>query len=278
MKNKDLKVIVFGYGMVGQPLVKFIREMGEIDVVIVDPDKGYPHTEEIKNTKFDCAFLCLPAPTLDNGEVDISIIRSVIPTIIYRCPIFIKSTLPMGTCDSLSFDYSVNVCHLPEFLTARTNFKDFVEQDIILGIPFLMNEKFEILGLEGMLKKLFPGKKIHTVKNREAEFIKYVHNCLGALKVSYFNWAYDYCQINDLDYEKVRLGVLMSRLFSENHTLVPGPDGKRGFGGACFPKDVKAFKSIIEKEFNKNPDLLGHEKFWDILDSCEFLSSIYRNA
>ena len=77
--------------------------------------------------------------------------------------------------------------------------------------------------------------------NTEAEITKYAHNVFGALKVTYFNGIYKLCEHLDCDYNKVREGVLLSGYINSNHTQVPGPDGKFGYGGKCFPKDVNAF-------------------------------------
>lgn len=100
-----------------------------------------------------------------------------------------------------------------------------------------------------LLKKLFPGKKHIDMSSEEAEMVKYAHNVFGALKVTYFNCIYDLCQRRALDYEKVREGVLGSTYINAPHTQVPGPDGRYGIGGKCFPKDVRAF----EKKFRYTP-------------------------
>ena len=79
--------------------------------------------------------------------------------------------------------------------------------------------------------------------------VKYAHNVFGALKVTYFNCIYDLCQKLGMDYEQVRKGVLASTYINDVHTMVPGPDGKFGYGGKCFPKDVNA----MEKMFRYTP-------------------------
>ena len=75
--------------------------------------------------------------------------------------------------------------------------------------------------------------------------VKYAHNVFGALKVTYFNCIYDLCQKMGMDYESVRRGVLASTYINDTHTSVPGPDGKLGYGGKCFPKDVNAFEKMF---------------------------------
>jgi UDPglucose 6-dehydrogenase len=73
------------------------------------------------------------------------------------------------------------------------------------------------------------------------ELIKYTHNCFLATKVELFNEIYDVCQKVGVSYPNMMQGVHAIGKVGENHTRVPGPDGKRGYGGVCFPKDMKAF-------------------------------------
>ena len=54
------------------------------------------------------------------------------------------------------------------------------------------------------------------------------------------------CQKLGCDYQKVQKGVLLSGYINDMHTYVPGPDGKLGYGGKCFPKDVKALVAALK--------------------------------
>lgn len=90
------------------------------------------------------------------------------------------------------------------------------------------------------LKRIFPGKPYVIMSSEEAELAKYAHNVFGALKVTYFNCVYDICTRRGLDYSNVLKGVMSSGYINKVHTAVPGPDGMFGYGGKCFPKDVKA--------------------------------------
>lgn len=93
-----------------------------------------------------------------------------------------------------------------------------------------------------LLKKIFPGKDYIVTSSYEASLAKYAHNTFGALKVTYFNCVKELCDKKQLSFEKVRNGILLSENINSEHTCVPGPDGKLGYGGKCFPKDVKAFE------------------------------------
>ena len=68
----------------------------------------------------------------------------------------------------------------------------------------------------------------------------------GAYKVTCFNAVYDYCRRMGADWALVHAGMFLSGCLSDTHTFVPGPDGKFGYGGKCFPKDVNAFAKMTE--------------------------------
>ena len=68
----------------------------------------------------------------------------------------------------------------------------------------------------------------------------------GAYKVTYFNAVYDYCKRMGADWARVHQGMLLSGYINDTHTFVPGPDGKFGYGGKCFPKDVNAFTILTQ--------------------------------
>ena len=82
-------------------------------------------------------------------------------------------------------------------------------------------------------------------------------NCFLSTKVSFCNEIYQFCQIKGIDYETVRRIAANDDRILHGHTFVPGPDGKKGFGGTCFPKDtnslryemIKLQKSIVWKSY-----------------------------
>jgi UDPglucose 6-dehydrogenase len=64
--------------------------------------------------------------------------------------------------------------------------------------------------------------------------------------VTFFNGIYELAKKNHCDYENIKSGFLLSGYINEKHTFVPGPDGKFGYGGKCFPKDTNIFARITE--------------------------------
>ena len=123
------------------------------------------------------------------------------------------------------------VCYMPEFLTERTHIEDFKKQTMVFT------------GAHELLTKIFVGKKFTVMTPLEAELTKYMHNVFGAYKVTYFNACREYCEQMGADWRKVHTGILLSGYINDTHTYVPGPDGKYGYGGKCFPKDVNTAQS-----------------------------------
>ena len=70
--------------------------------------------------------------------------------------------------------------------------------------------------------------------------VKYLTNSFLATKVSFANEMYQLCEALNLDYDKVIEYATLDNRLGKTHWNVPGPDGDFGYGGHCFPKDVKA--------------------------------------
>ena len=89
------------------------------------------------------------------------------------------------------------------------------------------------------------------MRSEEACLAKYAHNVFGCLKVTYFNCIHSLCKQHKLDYNNVLSGILVSGYINDTHTKVPGPDGKFGYGGKCFPKDIHAmYEESNDGEFS----------------------------
>ena len=87
--------------------------------------------------------------------------------------------------------------------------------------------------------------------------VKYVTNCFLAMKVSFANEMYEICEYKNIDYDKVIEYAMHDDRLGYSHWSVPGPDGDFGYGGHCFPKDVKALMNVaMELDSNVNPIML----------------------
>ena len=106
-----------------------------------------------------------------------------------------------------------------------------------------------------MFRRAFPTIPIVKTGTKTAEMIKYFTNCFLATKVTFANEMYDICQETGIDFDKVTEYALYDSRIGKSHLTVPGPDGDRGFGGHCFPKDIKAIIFFAE-ELGVTPSLL----------------------
>jgi UDPglucose 6-dehydrogenase len=157
----------------------------------------------------------------------------------------IKSTVPIGTTELLSRKRGdLRIVHNPEFLTAVNSVEDFqnAQRHIIGGSQESCHQ------LKDFYNKIFPYTPVQIVKSKESETIKYFANSFLASKVALFNVLYDICDHFGLDYESVRDGVCSDQRIGDSHSKVPGPDGLRGFGGYCFPKDINALIHTLRHE------------------------------
>lgn len=242
---------IIGCGVLGGTMKKWIEEHNSnCKILVLDPSKGY--NDDLSTV--DIIFISIHIPTNEYQEQDLTELKSIIvncPNI----PIFIRTTLLPGTCDKFANEFGKDIYFMPEFLTERTAYEDFCSQKMIFT------------GCEDMLKQIFIGKSYIVMSNKEAEIAKYAHNVFGALKVTYFNGIYELTKNLNCDYEKVKDGFLLSNYINPMHTNIPGPDGKRGFGGKCFPKDITAFSKYISNM------LLGK-----LLDDVISINDKYRNS
>lgn len=228
-----MQIGIIGCGFIGTALKNWLEENNtNVETRVSDPPKGI--NDDISDC--DAYFIQIHIPTEEDGTQDLTLLKSIISNLPCGRPIWIRTTILPGTAEMLANETGRLVYHMPEFLTERTYLEDFKWQPMVFT------------GDVELLKKIFPGKKHIDMSSAEAELVKYAHNVFGALKVTYFNCIYDLCQKKGFDYSKVREGVLGSTYINDVHTQVPGPDGKLGYGGKCFPKDVNAFQHMFQDE------------------------------
>jgi UDPglucose 6-dehydrogenase len=228
-----MKIIVAGYGFVGKAVVESLK--GTV-VCIVDPK--YTTSQISQNADADGVIICVGTPETVLGDCDVSQIYSVMDQVPETMPVLIKCTVRPDYLNKISSDYpNHKICYSPEFLRATTANEDFA------------NQTYMVLGgkdPDNIWSNLFKNslKNLNTIEYctlTEASMVKYATNCFLSVKVAFFNQIYDMCQANGSDYNKVMELLQMDSRMGHSHMQVPGPDGSRGFGGACFPKDTSAF-------------------------------------
>jgi len=249
-KNKieNLKVCVCGVGVVGTALVKAFEKR---KIILTQYDK-YKKNGKIDNLlSSDLVFLCLPT-LYDDGikeynKKSLYEICSFLDDNEFQGLCIIKSTIEPGTCRKLERKYNLKIIHNPEFLTARTANKDFNNQKhIVLGYSDKMKMISDCV-LEKFYKFYWGKSEISKSVFEESEIMKIGINSFYAVKIQFLNEIYLLSNKYNIDFDKIIQMMLKNKWISENHTKVPGTDGKLSYGGMCFPKDTNALYQTMLK-------------------------------
>jgi UDPglucose 6-dehydrogenase len=234
---KKFKVGVIGNGFVGESQAYAFSPVADVKIFDVNPVKATHTLLEVLSQDF--IFVALPTPMKENGEQDISYIENFFSNIgLYNTDaVFIlKSTVLPGTTKQLIDKHKFNIVFCPEFLTEKTAKLDMLTQSrIVIGGNAQHTEKV----LE-LFKARFGQKHYVLTDSTTAEFIKYMANTFLAVKVSVVNEFYRMSEALGADWDKALEGFVSDPRIGNSHTQVPGHDGKLGFGGTCFPKDINA--------------------------------------
>jgi len=242
---------IIGSGFVGGSIAKGMQFHHEVRVYDIDKNKCTHSFEDTVNTDF--VFICVPTPmkSVEGSEANLSILYSFFDrlsneNLVKKNTVYIvKSTIPIGTIESLINKYGIsNIVHSPEFLTARTAAVDFItpSRNIVGG-----EDEESVIKVKKLFENRFPGVPCYTMPSKEAEMVKYMCNCFYATKVMFFNEMFLFAEKLNLSWEDVMTGIMSSGWVTHMHNQVPGHDGKLGFGGTCFPKDINAMISVMEK-------------------------------
>ena len=279
-----MKISVIGTGYVGLISGTCLAEVGN-SVICVDVDsekikklsKGEPTIYEtglknllnrnikenrlsfttdinfaVKNS--DIIFLALPTPPGEDGSADLSYILSVatnISSMIDSYKIIVnKSTVPVGTFQKVRDVISVNarsdfdVISNPEFLREGVAINDFMKPDrIVIGSS---SEKAIEIMKNLYLPFIKQGNPIIITDEKSSELSKYAANSFLATKISFMNEISRLCELFGADVNYVRK-IIGSDFRISNNFLYPGI----GYGGSCFPKDVKALiQASKENDYN----------------------------
>lgn len=245
-----MTVGIIGNGFVGEAQAFAFSLSNKVLIYDIDPKKSFNTLEEVHTADF--IFVCVPTPMFESGEQDTQYIQNVFNYAKVGPIYIIKSTVSPGTTESLRKKYpTLNIVFSPEFLTERIAKLDMMMQArIIFGGPKELTDKVQNLYEGRFMNRHF----IHT-DSTTAEFIKYMNNCFFATKVSLLN---EYKRLGEkigIDWDTAMHGFAADGRVGDSHMQVPGPDGKLGFGGACFPKDINALITLA-KEYNINMNVL----------------------
>ena len=241
---------IIGNGFVGESQAFAFSPTNEVRIYDVDPLRSTHTNDEVYESDF--IFVCVPTPMDINGKQDLSYIEKVFEEA-KEGPIYIiKSTVLPGTTNTLQIKYPhLNIIFSPEFLTERTAKLDILTQSrVIFGGEKRLTKQVEELFSGRFMNRHF----IHT-DSKTAEFIKYMNNTFFASKVSLMNEYYRLANLVGVNWEDALYGFASDGRVGDSHLHVPGPDGKVGFGGTCFPKDINALMSMA-KDVGVNMNVL----------------------
>ena len=253
MKKENFKVGIIGRGFVGSAVqFGFSPNVGcDAEVRVYDKDVS-KSTHSLEETINESDFIFLSVPTLSNtdGSMNVDILEKVlvdIQTVNKRAEniILIRSTVTPGTTQKLQDNFPrLNLVFNPEFLTERSAKFDFINQArFILG-----GKKSDTAAVARLYKWRF-GESVPCIETNfeTAEMIKYMNNCFIATKVSFLNEMKLISDKCGVEWETAVDGFVRDGRIGHTHLAVPGPDGRMGFGGSCFPKDIQAMISFGEQ-------------------------------
>jgi len=264
MKTKKIGII--GHGFVGKAMDKGFNT--DIEKFIVDPKIGTT-IKDLNIFKPEFIFICVPTPMDNEGNQDNSILEKVLSDIeegdFSSSVLILKSTVLPDKTEELEKRLP-NFVYNPEFLRENFAEEDFRHSEfIILGGEKENCDKVKNLYLKHSVCKA--DKYIYT-DAKKASFTKYIINTFLALKVAYFNELNELLDEDHEDWTELVNIIMLDKRIGASHMDVPGPDGRKGFGGACFPKDTNAFV----KYSMKNGKLL------DILDAAIKKNNLVRSS
>lgn len=256
---EKINIGIIGHGFVGKS-VDYGFTHNSVEKHVVDPIYG-TSVRDLPDCMF--YFVCVPTPMGDDGVINSTILDNVMRYLLeYRNGIIIvKSTV---TPTIIKKYEGSGVVYNPEFLTEKSANELFVNPQfhIFGGAPMdtaLVKELYETVSL-------CTPCPVFEMSLEEASFVKYTINTFLALKVTFFNQLYDAVAKTDANFSTIIKAVGSDSRIGHSHTKVPGFDGKKGFGGACFPKDTAAFVN-----FQRDNSLT-------LLEECIRVNNRYRSA
>ena len=262
------KIGMIGKGFVGSAVEFGFSAQTGCDVELrsydIDPLKCTHTLKEVVNGT-DVVFISVPTPSNPDGSMHLDILESVLSDIsdVYKdgSIILIRSTVTPGTTRKLQNKFNLPIVFNPEFLTERSAKFDFINQ-----ARFILGGAPAHTAVVADLYKWRFGSSVPCIETNweTAEMIKYMNNCFFATKVSFLNEMYQVASKSGVDWDTAVNGFVRDGRIGHSHLQVPGPDGKFGFGGVCFPKDVLAMISFGE---DKDVDMHTLTGVWNT--NCE---------
>ena len=269
--NNPLRMGIVGHGFVGKA-VEYAFYHPMVEHFIVDPKNG-TNIDQLVDWKPQVVFICAPTPqNSETGFVDASIVEDAVLKLMHHTNalVIVKSTVTPDIIDRMynSIDPSGydRFIYNPEFLTEKSACEDFVnaEHHVFGGTPAACDELQQVYDIFSACKS----DKYYRMSGCEASFVKYATNAYLATKLTFFNQLRDVVDSFDCSYNMITRAMGADDRVGIKHTRVPGPDKKRGFGGACLPKDTMALLRFSETR--------GKDNKFDLLENVLTINNNYR--
>tara|TARA_B100000475_G_C14938260_1_gene290443 strand:- start:40 stop:870 length:831 start_codon:yes stop_codon:yes gene_type:complete len=238
----ETKIGILGNGFIGNAIKLVFSSTYKLFVYDINPQLSFDSFEEVNNC--DYVFVCVPTPMFKDGSQDLSNVLKVFENASQKPIYIIKSTIIPGTTDYLLNKFpDIKIIFSPEFLREKHAKYDILNlKRVVLGGDYNLTEKVKTIFL-----KRFKNIKIIQTDSKTSELIKYMNNSFLATKISFMNEFKLLCNKIDANWEDALKGFLSDERVGNSHVNVPGHDGKNGYGGTCFPKDVNAIISFSKK-------------------------------
>lgn len=234
------KILVIGVGVVGTTVMNGLKYLGH-EVEGWDKYKSrysYNLESKVKDALF--IFVCVPTPTNDAG-IDLSAVDETMQQLQsknFRGIVILKSTVLPGTACEMRLKYNLKIVSNPEFLTEKHASLDFLQNRVVLG-----GNVYDCKEVENVVYSGLKGKVQFFIypQNSMAEAIKYMANCFLSTKVVFANEFNNLCKIWGIEYDQIIAGLAADPRIGGSHLSI---NDIGGYGGHCFPKDMKAIAKI----------------------------------
>lgn len=249
-----MKIVIAGYGAVGEAIAYALGD-SDIDLFVDDPMKGRMYDPHPNLTKPDGVIVCVATPEDVDGSCYTKNVEDVFDKY-GDTKYLIKSAV-----DPVWLDWETSVrdgsyTYSPEFLGSSNMNRDTKME--------FQNQEFAIYGgddprfWDELFKPFLPClETVRYCSLQQASFAKYVENTFLATKVAFFNEMR--CIFDDLNFvgfDQMVDAITIDPRIGRSHTQVPGPDGRRGFGGHCLPKDLNAMRNLYPIGYRPDAETL----------------------
>jgi len=242
-----VKLGIIGKGFVGSAVANGFDK--DCEQVIVDPKYTDNTIVDVSDCKL--VFVCVPTPVAEDGSCDTSIVKDVLielSMIDYKGVVVVKSTIIPDYLHEFKKEFDLKIVYNPEFLTEANANEDFKNPPFqVFGGKWRDCEVVEKAYLRHSSVKIVPTFKVDLTT---ASLLKYTINSWLATKVTFFNELKVLHELGSSMVSWEQFTDMLSRdeRIGKTHMQVPGPDGEKGFGGHCFPKDTEALLNYANKK------------------------------